>query len=245
MRDHQARPGSARACYERVEARRSEDIVGAGLRRRVRDSCFWSCLDAARLVPPRQACRWRPLLVDSRAMHGAVVFQWGPANLHARTHKRARKQESRKVSALCMAWSFASQRRLLPRLAVQGLHSAHQLDCSHTPVNHRYHTTPGVPHPPQRHMPIHSITLWFDRCHQYEKVLLCTLGTAECHLHPAASWFSCCFRMDHVEAFFSELVRPEQTTGFPPAHRPKKEDSGMTIGALIDPDGSLIRLIQI
>ncbi|KAK7192321.1 hypothetical protein DPSP01_004913 [Paraphaeosphaeria sporulosa] len=66
-------------------------------------------------------------------------------------------------------------------------------------------------------------------------------------LDPATSWFSCCFRMDDVGAFFEEIVRagvPVQTTGFPRTHRPKQEESGMTIGALIDPDGSLIRLIQ-
>jgi hypothetical protein len=66
-------------------------------------------------------------------------------------------------------------------------------------------------------------------------------------LDPAASWFSCCFRMDDVEAFFVEIIKagvPETTIGFPRTHRPKREDSGMTIGALIDPDGTLIRLIQ-
>ncbi|MBN3816396.1 bleomycin resistance protein [Paraburkholderia sp. Se-20369] len=66
-------------------------------------------------------------------------------------------------------------------------------------------------------------------------------------LDPAASWFSCCFRLDDVDAFFEVVLAagvPETTTGWPRAHRPKQEAWGGTVGALIDPDGSLIRLIQ-
>ncbi|HHY6931003.1 bleomycin resistance protein [Burkholderia ambifaria] len=66
-------------------------------------------------------------------------------------------------------------------------------------------------------------------------------------LDPATSWFSCCFRLADVAAFFDELLAagiPEQTTGWPRAHRPKREPWGGTRGALIDLDGSLIRLIQ-
>lgn len=66
-------------------------------------------------------------------------------------------------------------------------------------------------------------------------------------LDPATSWFSCCFRLADVGAFFGEVLAagiPEQTTGWPRAHRPKREAWGGTVGALIDPDGSLIRLIQ-
>ncbi|TCW83965.1 bleomycin resistance protein [Burkholderia sp. SRS-46] len=66
-------------------------------------------------------------------------------------------------------------------------------------------------------------------------------------LDPAASWFSCCFRLDDVDAFFEVVLAagvPETTTGWPRAHRPKHEAWGGTVGALIDPDGSLIRLIQ-
>ncbi|QTD94833.1 bleomycin resistance protein [Burkholderia anthina] len=66
-------------------------------------------------------------------------------------------------------------------------------------------------------------------------------------LDPATSWFSCCFRLADVGAFFEEVLAagiPEQATGWPRAHRPKREAWGGTVGALIDPDGSLIRLIQ-
>ncbi|MCA8094123.1 bleomycin resistance protein [Burkholderia anthina] len=66
-------------------------------------------------------------------------------------------------------------------------------------------------------------------------------------LDPATSWFSCCFRLADVGAFFDEVLAAgiaEQATGWPRAHRPKREAWGGTVGALIDPDGSLIRLIQ-
>jgi catechol 2,3-dioxygenase-like lactoylglutathione lyase family enzyme len=66
-------------------------------------------------------------------------------------------------------------------------------------------------------------------------------------LDPATSWFSCCFRLADVGTFFDEVLAagiPEQSTGRPRAHRPKREAWGGLAGALIDPDGSLIRLIQ-
>lgn len=66
-------------------------------------------------------------------------------------------------------------------------------------------------------------------------------------LDPATSSFGSCLRMDDVASFYTELVAagiPEQTTGWPRLHRPKREAWGGLVGALIDPDGSLLRLIQ-
>ncbi|PZN92092.1 MAG: bleomycin resistance protein [Alphaproteobacteria bacterium] len=66
-------------------------------------------------------------------------------------------------------------------------------------------------------------------------------------LDPATSSFSCCFRMDDVDGFFEVIVAagvPVQTTGWPRAHRPKREPWGGLVGALIDPDGTLVRLVQ-
>ena len=66
-------------------------------------------------------------------------------------------------------------------------------------------------------------------------------------LDPAGSSFSCCFRMSDVGAFFEVLSSagvPETTRGWPRVHRPKREPWGGIVGALIDPDGSLIRLVQ-
>ncbi|AJY15182.1 MULTISPECIES: bleomycin resistance protein [Burkholderia] len=66
-------------------------------------------------------------------------------------------------------------------------------------------------------------------------------------LDPAESWFSCCFRLDDVDAFFDEVIAagiPETTTGWPRVHRPKREAWGGKVGALVDLDGTLIRLVQ-
>lgn len=66
-------------------------------------------------------------------------------------------------------------------------------------------------------------------------------------LNPAESWFSCCFRLDDLSAFYTICVDagvPEQCWGQPRIQPPREEDSGPIIAALIDPDGTLVRLIQ-
>ena len=66
-------------------------------------------------------------------------------------------------------------------------------------------------------------------------------------LKPATSWYSCCMRLHVVDGFFDICMAagiPDTTKGWPRFHPPTDMD-GMMIGALIDPDGSLIRVIQI
>ena len=65
-------------------------------------------------------------------------------------------------------------------------------------------------------------------------------------LDPAESSFGCCLRLDDVDAFYRGCLEsglPETATGFPRLHPPRLENSGLRIGALIDPEGSLLRLI--
>ena len=65
-------------------------------------------------------------------------------------------------------------------------------------------------------------------------------------LDPFQSSFGCCLRLDDVDAFYRVCLDaglPESTQGFPRLHRPRREGSGLRIGALIDPEGSLLRLI--
>ena len=65
-------------------------------------------------------------------------------------------------------------------------------------------------------------------------------------LDPATSWFSACLRLDDVDGFCG-LCRAagieEKAEGSPRLHPPRREGWGGRVGALIDPDGSLIRLI--
>ena len=66
-------------------------------------------------------------------------------------------------------------------------------------------------------------------------------------LNPSESSFSCCLRLDDMAALYAtckEAGVPEQCWGWPRLQPPKEEDSGMTIAYLIDPDGTLVRLIQ-
>jgi catechol 2,3-dioxygenase-like lactoylglutathione lyase family enzyme len=66
-------------------------------------------------------------------------------------------------------------------------------------------------------------------------------------LDPGKSWFSCCLRLDNLSDFYQsckDAGLPETSCGWPRLHAPVAETSGLTIGALVDPDGTLIRLIQ-
>lgn len=66
-------------------------------------------------------------------------------------------------------------------------------------------------------------------------------------LDPLESSFGCCLRLDDVPGFY-QLCRnagvPEQSRGIPRIVPPKVEHSGMTIGYMVDPDGTLLRLVQ-
>ena len=65
-------------------------------------------------------------------------------------------------------------------------------------------------------------------------------------LDPATSSFGCCLRLDDVDAFFESCKAagvPVTTRGWPRLHPPGLEESGLRIGALIDVDGTLLRLI--
>lgn len=66
-------------------------------------------------------------------------------------------------------------------------------------------------------------------------------------LNPSESSFSCCLRLDDVQAFYRACVDaniPEQSVGWPRVHKPQLEHSGMMIGYMVDLDGSLLRLVQ-
>ncbi len=66
-------------------------------------------------------------------------------------------------------------------------------------------------------------------------------------LNPAESSFSCCLRLDDLQGFYDLCLGsgiPEQCWGWPRLHAPTEESSGLRIGYLIDPNGTLLRLIQ-
>lgn len=66
-------------------------------------------------------------------------------------------------------------------------------------------------------------------------------------LDPATGNFSCCLRLDDLDDFYAVCVAAEireSCWGAPRLHKPALEESGLRIGALIDLDGTLLRLIQ-
>jgi len=66
-------------------------------------------------------------------------------------------------------------------------------------------------------------------------------------LDPLSSWFSCCLRLDDLDAFYARSKAAgiaESCSGQPRLHPPRTEESGIRIAYLVDPDGTLVRLIQ-
>jgi len=66
-------------------------------------------------------------------------------------------------------------------------------------------------------------------------------------LDPLSSSFGSCLRLDDLDAFYAtckDAGLPETRTGQPRLHPPRVEPWGGRVGALIDLDGTLVRLIQ-
>ena len=66
-------------------------------------------------------------------------------------------------------------------------------------------------------------------------------------IDPYSSSFSCCLRLDDLDTLVSDCRSagiPVANKDFPRLHLPRRESSGITIAYLVDPDGTLLRLIQ-
>jgi len=66
-------------------------------------------------------------------------------------------------------------------------------------------------------------------------------------LDPLTSSFSCCLRLDDIDTLYAAAIAagvPETTTGHPRLHPASTEASGMRIAYLVDPDGTLLRLVE-
>ena len=66
-------------------------------------------------------------------------------------------------------------------------------------------------------------------------------------LDPYQSSFSCCLRLDDLTAIMRQVEAsgvPDARDGIPRYHPAAPDPSGLTIAYLIDPDGTLLRLIQ-
>lgn len=66
-------------------------------------------------------------------------------------------------------------------------------------------------------------------------------------LDPLTSSFGSCLRLDDLDSFYAlckDSGLKESSRGQPRLHPPKLESSGLRVGALIDLDGTLLRLIE-
>ena len=66
-------------------------------------------------------------------------------------------------------------------------------------------------------------------------------------LDPLTSSFGCCLRLDDLDAFYAAARAagvPEQRGAQPRLQPPTVENSGLRIAYLVDPDGTLLRLVQ-
>jgi catechol 2,3-dioxygenase-like lactoylglutathione lyase family enzyme len=66
-------------------------------------------------------------------------------------------------------------------------------------------------------------------------------------LDPLQSSFGCCLRLDELERFYDACKATglrEMQTEIPRLVPPRVEASGMRIAYMVDPDGSLIRIVQ-
>ncbi|AWW75049.1 bleomycin resistance protein [Erythrobacter sp. KY5] len=95
--------------------------------------------------------------------------------------------------------------------------------------------------------------LGFDEDYRSESWMIVSRGNATLEffpypdLEPYESSFSCCIRLDDLAGMMAQIEAsdvPDARQGIPRYHPAGPDPSGLTIAYLIDPDGSLIRLIQ-
>ena len=96
-------------------------------------------------------------------------------------------------------------------------------------------------------------TLGFERAYRDDGWMILECDGVELEffphpdLDPAESWFSCCLRLQDLDGFYGRCrsaAVPVQTRGFPRLHAPERQPWGGRMAALVDLDGTLLRLIE-
>ena len=115
------------------------------------------------------------------------------------------------------------------------------------------HATPNLPSRDLDATARFYAALGFETAYQDPGWLILTRGTLMLEffrdpgMDPASTAASCCLRVDDVDGLYATCVAaglPQTRLGWPRLHPPQVEDSGMRIGALVDGDGNLLRLVQ-
>lgn len=115
------------------------------------------------------------------------------------------------------------------------------------------HATPNLPARDFGATAAFYAKLGFAEDYRSDGWMILSRGTAKLEffpwpdLDPYQSSFGSCLRLDDLGGIMAQVEAsgvPDARVGIPRYHPPRLEDSGLTIAYLIDPDGSLIRLIQ-
>lgn len=95
--------------------------------------------------------------------------------------------------------------------------------------------------------------LGFEEDYRSDGWMILSRGTATLEffpypdLDPYQSAFGCCLRLDDLGTMMAQVETsgvPDARRGIPRYHPPAPDHSGLTIAYLVDPDGTLLRLIQ-
>ena len=115
------------------------------------------------------------------------------------------------------------------------------------------HATPNLPSRDFAATAAFSARLGFEEDYRSDGWMILSRGDVTLEffpypdLDPFQSAFSCCLRLDDLGAMMT-LVEvsgvPDARAGIPRYHPAAPDPSGLTIAYLIDPDGTLLRLIQ-
>ena len=115
------------------------------------------------------------------------------------------------------------------------------------------HATPNLPSRDFAVTAAFYAKLGFEEDYRSQAWMILSRGTLKLEFFPwpdfdpATSAFGTCLRLDDLAAMMTLVEAsgvPDARQGFPRYHPPQREPSGLTIAYLLDPDSSLVRLIQ-
>ena len=115
------------------------------------------------------------------------------------------------------------------------------------------HATPNLPSPDFEATSSFYAGLGFTEDWRDDGWMILRRGDLTLEFFPHASlnsysnYFSCCLRLDDLDAFYTvcrNAAIPEAYGGVPRLVPPREEESGLRIAYLVDPHGTLVRLIH-